>query len=361
MMISVSAGADHVGCDAKQMLPVFLVCLGVLGCKPVPAQNPAPDAELVWSVTLENNASLGNTSSDFAASRRAVIAGDRVVVILDVGPLVFENGRPKSTYRLLSLDLNSGVVRNQQDITDYRMPDLYATDDDHVIMGEFSLTRLNSDLTSTTEVFTEKGHGRTIQISPDGSILAHETTPGTELLDSHNFLPTGIRFAESVPTAVSTDAVLTDNVHWVGQYPHDASFVTLTDKRGQHLLYHGRCSGRPAFLTHTKVLVTGCGKLTILDTSGQILKEASLQKGGDFAGASRDGMRFAIQASDSSWGDPPRLRSETFTIYDTNTAVPLAIVRSKVLPERRSWAALSRDGRLFVTGSPARLTLFRIP
>jgi hypothetical protein len=53
--------------------------------------------------------------------------------------------------------------------------------------------------------------------------------------------------------------------------------------------------------------------------------------------------------------------SETFTIYDTNTAVPLAIVRPKVLPERRSWAALSRDGRLFVTGSPARLTLFRIP
>ena len=236
-------------CDAKQMLPVFLVCLGVLGCKPSPAQNPAPDAELVWSVTLEKNASLGSTSSDFAASRRAVFAGDRVVVMLDVGPLVFENGRPKRTNRLLSFHLYSGVVRNQQDITDYRMPDLYATDDDHVIMGEFSLTRLNSDLTSTSEAFTEKGHGRTIQISPDGSILAHETTPGTELLDSHNFLPTGIRLAESVPTAVSTDAVLTDNVHWVGQYPHDVSFVTLTDKRGQHLLYHGQCSGRPAFLT----------------------------------------------------------------------------------------------------------------
>lgn len=67
----------------------------------------------------------------FAITSHTVIAGDRVVVILDVGPLVFENGRPKSTYRLLSLDLNSGVVRNQQDVTDYRMPDLYATDDDH--------------------------------------------------------------------------------------------------------------------------------------------------------------------------------------------------------------------------------------
>jgi hypothetical protein len=348
--------------DSKQMLLIFLVCLGGLGCKPSPAQDAVPDAELVWSVPLENNASLGNTSSDFAASRRAIVAGDRVVVIVDVGPLVFENGRPKSTYRLLSLDLNSGVIRNRQEVTGYRIPDLYATDDDHVIMGEFSLARLNSNLSSTSEVFTEKGKGRTIQISPDGRTLAHETTPGTELLDSHTFLPTGILFAESVPTAVSTDAVLTDNVHWVGQYPHDTSFVTLTDKRGQHLLYHGQCSGRPAFLTDTKVLVTGCGRLAILDTSGQILKEVSLQqKGGDFAGASRDGMRFAIQASESSWGDPPSLRSETFTIYDTNSAMRVAIVRSKVLPERRSWAALSKDGRLFVTGTPARLTLFRIP
>jgi hypothetical protein len=110
-------------CDAKQIVLVLLVCLG-LGCKPSPAPKPAPDAELIWSVTLENNAALGNTSSDFAALRRAVIVGGRIVVILDAGPVVFENGRPRSTYRLLSLDLDSGAIRNQQDIADYRTPDL---------------------------------------------------------------------------------------------------------------------------------------------------------------------------------------------------------------------------------------------
>lgn len=356
------AGVGKVDYSANQSVLVLLFCLAVLGCRPSPVLNRAPDAELIWSVTLDNNASIGNTSSDFAATRRAVMADDRIVVVFDVGPVVFEGGRPKSVYRLLSLDLKSGAVRNERDITDYRTPDLYATDDDRVIMGEFSLTRLNPDLTATNEVFLEKGRGRTIQMSPDGSILAHETTPGTELLDSHTFLPTGTRLTESVPTAVSTDAILSDNVHWIGQYPRDATFVTMTDRWGQHLLYHGQCSGRPTFLSDTKVLVTGCGKLTILDTSGHILREASLQpRGGEFAGVSCDGMRFAIQASDSSWGDPPRLRSETFTIYDTDRAGPLAIVRSKVLPERRSWAALSKDGHLFVTGGPARLSLFRIP
>jgi hypothetical protein len=287
---------------------------------------------------------------------------DRVVVVFDIGPTVFEGSRPKNTYRLVSLDLKSGAVINQQDGSDYETPDLYGTDDDHVIIGEFSLKRLNPDLTSTNEQFTENGHGRTIQMSPDGSTLAHETTPGTELLDSHKLLPTGTRLTESVPTAVSRNAVLTDNVHWIGQYPHDSTFVTLTDKGGQHLLYHGRCSGRPAFLSDAKVVVTGCGKLTILDMSGRTLKEANLlSKTGEFAGVSHDGSRFAIQNSESTWGDPPRITSESFTIYDSEKAEPVAIIRPKFLPERRSWSAFSKDGHLFLVGSSANLSLFRIP
>jgi len=346
----------------KQSMLALLICLGAVGCAPAPAQRSVPDAEEIWSVTLSGAASQGETSSDFAATRRAIIAGDRIVVVFETGPTVFVGNRPKSTYRLLSLDLKTGAVRNQRDISDYRNPDLYAADDNHIVMGEFSLTRLNPDLTSTSEQFTEKGRGRTIQMSPDGSTLAHETTPGTELLDSHTFLPTGPRLTESTPTAVSRNAVLTDNVHWIGQYPHDATFVTLTDKSGQHLLYHGQCSGRPTFLNDTKVLVTGCGKITILDVSGRIVREANLRsKAGDFAGVSRDGARFAIQNSESTWGDPPRIRSESFTIYDSEKAEPLAIIRSKSLPERRSWSAFSKDGHLFVMGSSAKLSLFHIP
>jgi hypothetical protein len=192
--------------------------------------------------------------------------------------------------------------------------------------------------------------------------LAHETAPGTELLDSHTLRPTGTRLAESVPTAVSTRAVLTDNVHWIGQYQKDLTFVTLTDEVGQHLVFHGQCSGRPAFLDDRRILITGCGTVRILDTSGRTLGAAELlSKGGDFAGVSRDGSRFVIQNSESTWGDPPQLRSESFTIYDSSTVQPIAVVKSKLLPERRSWTAFSKDGHLFVEGSTGRLSLYRIP
>jgi hypothetical protein len=340
----------------------LLSCIGALGCSRSPAKHSVAEVEPIWSVALSQSQPLGDTSSDFAATRRAVIVEGRVVVLIDVGPTVYVDDRPKSTFRLLSLDLASGRVVNQQDLSGFSTPYLYATDDDHVIIGEFSLRRLNPDLTPTNEQFTEVGHGRTIQISPDGSTLAHETVPGTELLDSRTLLPTGTRLTESVPTAVSRGAVLTDNVHWIGQYPHDSAFVTLTDRFGQHLIFHGQCSGRPAFLDDTRALVTGCGKLRILDVSGRTLGEAMLpSKSGDFAGVSRDGSRFAIQDSEWRGGDPPQIRSERFTIYDSARIQPIAVIKSKLLPERRSWTAFSKDGHMFVVGSSARLSLFRIP
>ena len=336
--------------------------LGALGCSHSDAQPSVVDAEPVWSVVLSQNPVYSDTSSDFAASRRVVIVSDRVVVLIDLGSTTYVAGRPKGNYRLLSLDLSSGAVLNQQDLSDFRAPDLYATDDDHVIIGEFSLRRLNPDLTPTVEQFTETGHGRTIQISPDGRTLAHETAPGTELLDSHTLRPTGIRLTESVPTAVSANAVLTDNVHWIGQYPKDLTFVTLTDEVGQHLVFHGQCSGRPAFLDDKRILITGCGIVRILDPSGHTLGETELpSKNGDFAGVSRDGSRFVIQNSESSWGDPPRIRSERFTIYDSFKVQPIAVVNSKALPERRSWTAFSKDGHLFIAGIPGNLRLYRIP
>ena len=361
-MMVWSNRAHPVRRQTNQNTLALLACLGVLGCRHAYEQTSSREAKPIWSITLTQNVSPGDTNSDFAATRRAIIAGDRIDVVLDVGPTVFVDGRPKGTYRLLSLDLKSGKVMNQQDVSDYRIPDIYTTDDEHAIVGQFSLRRLNPDLTPAGEHFTENGHGRTIQISPDGSTLAHETAPGTELLDSHTLLPTGTRLSESVPTAVSRNAVVTDNVHWIGQHPQDSDFVTLVDKGGEHLIYHGQCSGRPAFLDDTKVLVTGCGKLTILDVAGHAPKEANLQsKVGEFAGVSRDGSRFAIVSSEWSEGDPPQIRSESFTIYSSATAKPLATIRSKVLPERRSWSAFSKDGHLFVMGSSARLSLFSIP
>jgi hypothetical protein len=188
-------GSEMQFCQNLKAL-TLLFFIGALGCSHSPAQRSVVEAEPVWSVALSQGPFHNDTSSDFAATRRAVIVGSRVVVLIDLGPTAYVAGRPKSNHRLLSLDLASGAVLNQQDLSDFRAPDLYATDDDHVIIGEFSLRRLNPDLTPTLEQYTDTGHGRTIQISPDGSTLAHETAPGTELLDSHTLRPTGTRLSE---------------------------------------------------------------------------------------------------------------------------------------------------------------------
>jgi hypothetical protein len=93
----------RVGRGVKQSMVALLICLGAMCCAPSSAQHSVPNAEEIWSVTLNGGASQGETSSDFAATRSAIIAGDRIVVVFEIGPTVFVGNRPKSTYRLLSL------------------------------------------------------------------------------------------------------------------------------------------------------------------------------------------------------------------------------------------------------------------
>jgi hypothetical protein len=81
---------------------------------------------------------------------------------------------------------------------------------------------------------------------------------------------------------------------------------------------------------------------------------------GGFAGASRDGSRFAINSSGEE-GDPSFLIYEHFIIYDGNTAAPIAMVPIKNLPERQSWSAFSPDGKYFVVGNPNDLNMYQVP
>lgn len=67
-------------------------------------------------------------------------------------------------------------------------------------------------------------------------------------------------------------------------------------------------------------------------------------KTGDFAGVSRDGSRFALQNSETTWGDPPRISSESFTIYDTEKAEPYSNHPAQAsLSERQIATALTDD------------------
>ena len=322
-----------------------------------------PAAQKLWSVAPQKSSWQGmNTGSAYNSRRQVIFAGDRLLVSFDAGSAPYEGKQPMSNYRLLSLDLQTGTVLRSKEFTGKwgHMPLLYATNTANAILQHESLKSLNPDLSDSGHGFTPD-HGRVTQISPDGSTMAWETTPGSTLLDSRTLTPLPQHLDESVPTSVSRRAVLTDNTYWLKDYPNDHAFVTLTDHTGKHLLFHGECGGRPEFLTDEKVLVAGCGKIRVISIDGKILHETQTLDGAPtFAGVSQDGRRFAIEFSEVR-GDPPMPLYDHFVIYDTETVKALAIVRILDLPEYNSWAALSPDGNLFAAGSPNNLSLYRVP
>jgi hypothetical protein len=113
-------------------------------------------------------------------------------------------------------------------------------------------------------------------------------------------------------------------------------------------------------LTKQRTLNIENNALRITDPDGKSLAQRPPVEYGGFAGASRDGSRFAIDSSDSE-GDPSFLIYEHLIVYDGNTAAPLAMVPIKNLPERQSWSALSPDGKYFVVGNPNDLSMYQLP
>ena len=324
---------------------------------------PVPPAELLWSVVLEKDPPAGLlTDSEFASQRSAVLTTNRVIAIFEVSSEVSHGGRPVSTYRLMTLDRATGEVKGQKDLQGQHLPSIFAADDDHVLLAQASVTRLNPDLSESGEKFAGTGHGDTAFLSPDGSIFAQASGTRTEFLDAHTLHFTGVHIKGPLPTAVSKRALVTNDSFWSHQFPQDTSFVALIDEHSPHLIYRGNCAGRPVFLSETKILSVGCAKATVFDSLGKVLKEFPLGLSfGWFAGVSRDGSRFALDSSDYPLTDPSFAATQLFTIYNADTYEAVALVKPETLPEARSWSAFSQDGHLFLTGNAKKLNLYKIP
>jgi hypothetical protein len=322
-----------------------------------------PSAQLLWSVVLDQKASeLLPTEAENASLRSAVLAGDRVVVVYEASSEISRGGRPLRTFRILSLEQKSGGVKDRKEIQGQSLPFLFATDDDHIVLAQPSLTRLNPDLTESGEHYAETGQGRTTMISPDGSMLAHLTGNGTELLSATSLSLIGVRIKGTEPSAVGKRSILSGDAQWASQFPQDLSFVSRVDEREPRLLFHGKCGGKPVYLSEGKILFIGCGKANVIDISGNVLKQIPLGATfGGFAGVSRDGSRFAILSTDSLIGDPNFNSAELFTIYNSETYEPVATVQPEKKQDARSWSAFSGDGKLFVCGSAKKLNLYKIP
>jgi hypothetical protein len=327
-----------------------------------PAQPPA--AQTVWSVVPQKGTwQAMNTGSEFAATRQLVFAKDAIVAVFEAASAGYENGQPMSVFRLVSIDLATGKIETVQEFKGHwgAMPNLFATSEGRVAIADSSgLRLLNSNLSPTGRAF-QLERGRVVQSFPDGRVLGWEKDPGVAFIDATNLEVTETDHYESLPYSIIPGAVLTSNVNWYGSYPNDKAFVTLEDKHGQRLIFHGQCGSRPQFLSSSRILVIGCGEMKLLDVQGNVVRT---QKLGccyaGVAGVSQNGRRFAIHFSDD-FGDPASLLYEEFLIYDSDSLIPIAVVQSEQLPARQSWTAFSADGLYFAAGSPDSVALYKLP
>lgn len=157
-----------------------------------------PEAQVVWSIMLPNEDFLGmNTASQYLAQRQVIIVGDRVVVAYEASRAPYEEKQPMSRYRLVSLDLRTGAVKNSKEFVGgwgIGMPHIYVADDGRPM---FVHRRLTS--------------------SPDDNTMAWAISPGNTPFDVHTLSPTGetLQFSDSlIPTR--EDDVFNLNIFWNG-------------------------------------------------------------------------------------------------------------------------------------------------
>lgn len=303
------------------------------------------------------------TGSIFAATRSVVFAGDRIILASMVGMRKVDDAKvPEQVYQLLSLDTATGQVKDTREIAAFSSIAVFATSDAHVIVTGKTALRLTSELKDDGNFdYHATGHkfGNVENMSPDGSTFGNATSPGFELVDSRTLMPAQLTANPAVDTSVSSKGFVTNNIHWIRDYPKDLSFVTYVDVAGEHLLYHGKCGGRPQFLSSDLVLEPGCKNPLIIDTNGKIVRTLPVKGEFSFAGVSQNGMRLALQIA--SFSGSHTMRQERFVIYSVDTGQPLAEVKPEEPAEEQSWTAFSPDGLMFVVGSPLKLTLYRLP
>jgi hypothetical protein len=302
------------------------------------------------------------TGSVFSATRSVVFAGDRIVLMSREMRRVEGARVPVEVHQLFSLDAQTGEVKDTREIDAIGSVPVFATNDAQVIVAGRSVMRLTLDLKDAgTFDYHARGHksGSVENISPDGSTLGNQTSPGFELVDTRSLRATELTASPSVATSVSNKGFVTNNTQWIGKYPKDRSFVTYTDAAGNHLIYHGKCGGRPQFLSDDIILEPGCKRPLLIDTHGNVIRTLPLRGQFSYAGVSQNGKRLALQIA--SFSRMHSLRHERFVVYSVDTGEPVAEVVPDELAEGQSWTAFSPDGSMIVVGSPLKLTLYRLP
>jgi hypothetical protein len=207
-----------------------------------------PEAQKVWSTVLQEQTWQGmNTGSEYAATRQVVFAGDRVLAVFDSGSAGYEGKWPLSNYRLLSLDLRTGTKKNEINLT-----------------GRWG---------TMPYIYATNDDHIDVQSSPP-RVLNPDLSSAKESASAY------------APSTSSKDVT---------------GLKTL-----------GRCEFSPGIPVNVQSWRFGCSAIQIVDRDGRVLAEQPVVDGfGGFAGASRDGSRFALESSEGE-GDPSFLLYEHF-------------------------------------------------
>ncbi len=339
MLRRPTRGLWACACFALVLAPL----LTLLTAPPAP-----PAARKLWTVSL-----AVPTTSEYDAVHRLAFAGDRLAVLEGA--------------RLLFFNLQSGaVVSRAMDSQKGFIPPLYGTHEGNLLAftgQRMLLLRHDGTLRKSEQAYTGGGAG---ELSPDGRAVAWYTSPGPP---SPAALPPGITLfntatlahQRTLPYAGLEPTISAQTVFAEEFYPNrgkGGSYTLRNLDTGKPILSHEPCSEAHA-LSGTTILLLGCGEIRILDFEGRTIRRAPAHRS-ELAGIAQDGRSFVLVRSDAR-GDPAHTLYENFTVYSADTCRPLAEVRSQDLPERRSWSALSPDGKLLAVGSPSTLSMYRVP
>jgi hypothetical protein len=154
------------------------------------------------------------TGSRATATRSAVFAGDRIVIASKVGMRNVEGAQiPEAGHQLLSLDTQTGEVKDRRDTFGFVSLSVFAACDEHIVVSGHNVVRLTPDPKDAGTFDDARGHKSWLvrNISPDGSTLGNGTDSGFELIDARTLHARKLTDLFVSDAGVSSKAALSDS------------------------------------------------------------------------------------------------------------------------------------------------------
>jgi len=340
---------------------IAIVAFLIPGCQ-FPAVHSKMQSEemAVWRTDLRrssHNWDNLHTPAFFQATRQIAFGSSaELVVAKDSGPFA----KPNEVHGFV-LNAKNGKILREAHWTSGSWPFLFATSNGkHAVVTEAGMTLYSQGLQSA---IATRAHTAD-KVSPDGRYLsASESIPGhgvTTFIDSETLKPNGTQFQDIYVWSIA------DNRVAYSAFRGEKGVVLIKDITKQMPEYETDCKDvRPNFITSNLLAVIGCERLDVVSLTGGKTFTSTL-KGADafFAGASRDGSRFAVIQVFARPGDPPRLSLERVTVFDVTRQKAVFATDISDLKGATTGAssgvALSPDGTSLAINSAGVVRLFAL-